>query len=520
MRSPEESVPPAPTTTLPVTDAGPRKVDRRYVLAALMLVMVLASMEQTIIATAMPSIIGELHGLEHYAWVTSVYLLACTVTMPLYGRLADTLGRKRVIVAAIGLFMAGSVLAAYAQSMTQLIIFRGVQGLGAGGIMPVVLTIAADIFTLQERAKIQGFFSLVWASAALAGPALGAFLVKVFGWRSVFWVNLPLGALGLAVLLWKYHDTEEPHPADLDLPGVGAMTLGGVTLLVLVSRLGPDGWSGAWIAGLSLLAAASIAFLIWHERRAPYPILSPDLLMQRAIGPSMLASLLFGLGFLSLDTYVPLYVQGGRGGGVAAAASVVTPVMLTWASSGVLAARLLVRWGFRKTALFGAGLIVAGFTGLLVCALVGAPHWVLTVVLAVTGFGFGPASMAYLLAAQEAVTWQQRGAITSSITFFRSIGGALGVGVLGAMFNTIAFPGLKKLETGGVKAAEMMDPHTSTTIPEPVMAQARAVIAHGLTWVFVAMLCAVVILFFVTILMPSRKVDHPLSAREGLEAMG
>jgi MFS family permease len=239
--------------------------------------------------------------------------------------------------------------------MTQLILCRGVQGLGAGGIMPVVLTIAGDIFTLKNAPRSRAFFSMIWGGAALAGPALGAFLVKTLGWRSVFYVNLPLGALGLAVLIWKYHDTEEPHPADLDLPGVAAITVAGTSLLLLVSRSAPTaGRPWLTIALLALVAITSIAFLIWHERRAPYPILSPDLLTRRDIGPSMLASVLFGLAFLSLDTFVPLYVQGGRGGGVTAAATVVTPVMLTWAVSGTVAAPLLVRWGFRKTALVGS----------------------------------------------------------------------------------------------------------------------------------------------------------------------
>src|SRR5579863_9801849 len=187
-----------------------RKLERRYVTAALLIVMVLASMEQTVTSTAMPTIIGDLHGLEHYAWVASIYLLACTVSMPLYGRLADAWGRKRVIIAAITLFCIASVLAAGARSMLQLILFRGLQGLGAGGIMPVVLTIAGDIFTVAERPRVQGFFSAVWGTASLAGPMLGAFLVNTFGWRSIFFVNLPFGALGLLVLMWKYHDREKP----------------------------------------------------------------------------------------------------------------------------------------------------------------------------------------------------------------------------------------------------------------------------------------------------------------------
>ncbi|MEZ0267581.1 MAG: MFS transporter [Phycisphaerae bacterium] len=499
---------------------GKRTLDRRFVLAALMLVMVLASVEQTITSTSMPTIIGDLHGLEHYAWVMSVFLLASVVSMPLFGRLADSVGRKRVIVGAILLFMLGSVLAAFSQTMTQLIVFRGVQGLGAGGIMPVVLTIAADIFTLKERAKIQGFFSMVWGTAALAGPALGAFLVATLGWRSVFWVNLPLGAIGLAVLLWKYHDLEEPHPADLDLPGVGALTVAGVSLLALVSNLGADGWSWPTIALLLTLGVVAILFLIYHERRAAYPILPPDLLMRRAIGPSILASLLFGLAFLSLDTYVPLYVQGGLGGGVGHAAAVVTPVMLTWAASGMIAAPLLIRWGFRKTALVGSSVMVCSFGGLVLCARYDAHPWVLTGVLLVTGLGFGFASMSYLLAAQGAVAWQQRGSITSAVTLFRSIGGALGVGLLGALFNVLTREKLTGLAQYGVTPARLLDPRGQVDLPPALAGELRHAIASGLGWVFVAMFAVVVVQWLVTLLMPGGKPGHAVSAREGMEAIG
>jgi MFS family permease len=487
------------------TTAAP--LDRRFVLAALMLVMVLASMEQTITSTAMPTIIGDLHGLEHYAWVTSVYLLTSTISMPLYGRLADALGRKRVILAAIGLFMLGSVLAASARSMTQLILFRGLQGLGAGGIMPVVLTIAADLFTLKERARIQGFFSAVWGTAALLGPALGAVLVKSLGWRSVFYINLPLGALGVAVLVWKYHDTEEPHPADLDLPGVLGMTVGGVALLALVSGLGPGGWSWATAGILAAVSAISMGLLVRHERRAAYPILSPQLLGRRDIGPAMLASLLFGVSFLCLDTYVPLYVQGGRGGGVTAAAGVVTPVIFTWALSGVVAAPLLVRWGFRKTALAGTTLMLGGYCGLVACAVFDAPHWLLTAVLAVTGFGFGPTSMSALLSAQEAVGFQQRGLVTGAVTFFRSIGGALGVGLLGAMFNTVSDAELERL-AGPAMRDKLLDPHAVGGLPAEVVAAAQGVIARSLTWVFVAMAAVAAAQLVVTFWMPRKQAER------------
>jgi MFS family permease len=497
-----------------------RVLDRRFVTAALMLVMVLASMEQTVTSTAMPTIIGELHGLEHYSWVASIYLLACTVSMPLYGRLADAWGRKRVIVGAIILFCGASLLASTAHTMVQLVLYRGIQGLGAGGIMPVVLTILGDIFTLEERARIQGFFSAVWGTASLAGPALGAYLVNTFGWRSIFFVNLPFGLLGLSVLMWKYHDVEKPHTTDLDLPGATTLAVGCMALLALVSRLGPGGWSVSVSVALLAIAVASVIYYRIHERRAANPIFPVEFILSRTIGPAIICSLLLGAGFLSLDTYVPLYVQGGRGGGATAAASVVTPVMLTWAISGIFAAPLVVRWGFRKTSLLGATLVIIGFSGLLICSLTEAPRWIITAVLSITGLGFGPSSMSYLLAAQDSVTWQQRGIATSSIQFFRTIGGAIGIGLLGALFNVLIRPGMAQLEAQGVKPAALLDPHLRSSLSQEMLQSAQAMISSGLKWVFAAMVMFAVIQFVMTLFMPAKSADHQASAMDAMEAMG
>jgi MFS family permease len=498
----------------------PRSLDRRAVTAALMMVMVLASMEQTITSTAMPTIIGSLHGLEHYSWVASIYLLACTVSMPLYGRLADALGRKRVILVAIGLFSVSSMLAATARSMPELIAYRGLQGLGAGGIMPVVLTILGDIFTLEERARIQGLFSAVWGTASLAGPALGYFLLATLGWRSIFFVNLPLGLLGMVVLMRSYHDLERPRSVDLDFAGIAALAVGCMATLTLVSRLGPGGWSWPISAILAAAAVVTLVFFLANERRSANPILPPDLLMNGSIGPSLLGSCLLGIGFLSLDTFVPLYVQGGRGGGPGAAAWAVTPVMFTWALSGIIAAPLVVRWGFRATAMLGSILVVASFTGLLVCAATNAPRPVLAAVLAVTGLGFGPASMSFLLAAQNAVSWQHRGSVTSSIQFFRTVGGSMGIGILGAVFNIVTQPKLRSLEGHGVQAAAFLDQHTRTQVPPQILREAGRIIAGGLHWVFLAMLCVAVLQVVIARLMPRRKADHRIGTIEMAEAMG
>jgi MFS family permease len=455
----------------------------------------------------MPTIIGELHGLEHYSWVASIYLLAATVTMPLYGRLADVWGRKRVLMGATVLFTVGSVLAAYSRSMPQLVVYRGLQGLGAGGIMPVVLTILGDLFTLEERARIQGLFSAVWGLSSLAGPALGAFLVHTLGWRWVFLVNLPFGALGLAVLAWKYHDRQKPHSTELDLAGIGLLSVGSMTLLALVSRLGPGGWAWYTSAWLFAVTVVCTALFVRQERRSGNPVMPPALMLRREIGPSILATVFFGAVFLSLDTYVPLYVQGGLGGGAAAAAAVVTPVMLTWAISNVLSARLLVRFGFRKTAIIGSALSFVGIAGLFLCAYLGASRTVLTVVLTITGFGFGWASMAYLLAAQGAVEWQQRGIVTSGISFFRTMGGAVGIGLLGAAFNFLSRSDLRRLEAEGVSPAAALDPHLQANLSAAATTLIRHAIASGLIWVFAAMAVCAVAQFLVTLLMHDNKPE-------------
>jgi MFS family permease len=512
----------ASATAPPHRHAAAELMDRRFVIAALMIVMVLASMEQTVTSTAMPTIIGELHGLEHYSWVASIYLLACTVSMPLYGRLADTLGRKRVIVAAITLFSVSSMLAAFSHSMGELILFRGLQGLGAGGIMPVVLTIQGDILTLQERAKLQALFSAVWGSAALGGPALGSLLVKTLGWRSIFYVNLPAGAVGLGILLWKYRDVEKPHSVDLDLIGAGTLAAACMALLLLLSGAGPDAgmWRYAWPAAMIAVFVIALTVFIWQERRESSPVLPLDFLTHRVIGPVLFGSFLLGAGFLSLDTFVPLYVQGGQGGGPGAAALVVTPVMLTWALSGIVAAPMVVKLGFRKTAMLGTSLVSVGFTGLLLCGIFELPPAAMIAVLLLTGLGFGPASMTYLLSAQESVTWQQRGAVTGSVSFFRTIGGALGIGALGGMFNLLMAPGLQSLRARNVTPAELLDPRLRSQIPEDVLKTLQHTISHSLLWVFAAMVLVALAGIAVTSRLPARKCDHAVSAAEALEAVG
>jgi MFS family permease len=497
-----------------------------------MLVMVLASLEQTVTSTAMATIIGDLRGLEHYSWVASIYLLACVVAMPLYGRLADTLGRKRVLIAAIGIFLVASLLASTARSMPMLILYRGLQGLGAGGIMPTVLTVLGDIFTLEERAKIQGLFSAIWGTSSLGGPALGALLVKTMGWRSIFFVNIPPGLIAVAVLVIYYRDGHVAKAREkgggagqgaghgglghIDLPGVISLSVATSALLVAVSMP----FHAVWTLALVAASVGSALFFVAHERRAADPILPLDLVVRPDLWPSLLGSAVLGVVFLSLDTYVPLYVQGGRGGGVGAAASVVTPIMLAWATSGVFAAPLVVRWGFRRVAVLGSGLIIAGLTGLLICSIAGLPTWVLTLALLLTGLGFGPSSMAMLLSVQQAVAYGQRGTVTSSIQLTRTMGGAIGIGLHGALFAALAHPALRELAARGYTPSALLDPASASKLPEDVQRIAQHTIAHNLLFVFASMAVFAVVQLVICSRIPARRSDHRVGGSEALEAIG
>ncbi|MGN6367585.1 MAG: MFS transporter [Phycisphaerae bacterium] len=528
------------TSSAPASSGGVGGIDtgpRRWTTAALLLVMVLASMEATVTATAMPTIIGDLHGLEHYSWVISIYLLASTIAMPLYGRLSDVLGRKKVLLFAIALFCAASTMAAFSRTMGELILLRGMQGLGAAGIMPIVLTIIGDIFTLEERAKMQGAFSAVWGTASFLGPALGAFLVgttrfapyvpawfaPMLGWHVIFWVNLPAGFAGMLVLMWKYQDRQKPHSTDLDLPGVGLLALGSTALLAGVSLLAGltiPHWAAA---GLAVAGVGVMAGFVRWERVSGNPIMPPGMMLNRAIGPSMLASALLGVVVYSIENYVPFFVQGGRGGSAASAAATVTPTMLAWATSGIVAAPLMVKWGFRRMATIGAVLSAAGLSGLLATALTGGPLWCITGTLFITGCGFGCGSMAMLLAAQDAVQWQQRGIVTSGVTFCRMFGGALAVGLFGALFNMISATRLEQMAKGKFVTSELLNPQKlgelQKTQPE-LLADAQSVICHGIWWVFGAMVAAGFLQIFVCRKISSHKSEHGVTRAEMMESLG
>ena len=408
---------------------------RRAVTLALLLVSALASFESTVVSTAMPTIIGDLGGLPLYAWVFSVYLLTSTIGMPVYGRLADVYGRRRVLLTAIGIFLAGALACAFAHTMPALIAARALQGLGAGGMIPIALTVAADIYSLEQRARVQGLFSGVWGFASLAGPLAGGFLTDHFGWRSIFTINVPLGLIALAIVALRMIESRAPLADPIDIAGAATLAIGFALLLFGVLRA-PGGVGEPPVVRAALIAAgvATLAGFVWLQARRAHPLVPPELFRRWETASPYAAAILMGTTVYGVDAYVPLFVQGARGGTATSAGAVVTPFILMWALSAAAGARMVVRLGFRFTARLGAILALAGIALVLAGAIFNKSVTWMSVACGVIGSGLGPSSIAQVLAIQQVAAERQRGIATSLVPFFRTVGGSLGVGALGGIF--------------------------------------------------------------------------------------
>jgi EmrB/QacA subfamily drug resistance transporter len=406
--------------------------NRRIVTVALMMAMAVAAMEQTVVSPAMPTIIAKFNGVEIYALVFSAYLLASTITTPLYGKLADRFGRKRVLLFGLGVFALGSILSGLSRSMPELIAMRTLQGIGAGAVAPIVITLLGDLYSLEERARVQGLFSAVWGISSIAGPALGGMLTDHLSWRWVFFVSVPFGLISMLILATRVRESvAEQTPKPLDWTGAALLTGGTAALLIAV--LGGEGRSWEHELLLLTLAAGLIAVFIRHERRAADPILPIDLLARPAIAASILGSFVIGGLLIGIDTYVPLFVQGVRGGSATDAGRSIMPLFAAWSISVFIAAKLVPQWGFRKTAVVGSVLIALGSLGLVAGAIwPESSRLAFLVGMAVIGLGMGPTSLSYILGVQNSVAWERRGAATGAVIFSRMIGGAVIVGLLGA----------------------------------------------------------------------------------------
>lgn len=411
--------------------------ERGPVLLGVMLSIGLVAIDSTILATAVPAVVDDLGGFTEFPWLFSVYLLAQAVTVPIYAKLADLFGRKPVMLVGIGLFLLGSLLCGLAWSMGSLIAFRAVQGLGAGAVQPMGMTIVGDIYSMAERATVQGYIASVWALSSVVGPTLGGVFADYLSWRWIFFVNLPLG-LAAAAMIWRRFD-ERVERTRHRIDYAGALLLAGGGVLLLLGLLeGGQRWAWASASSVSIFVAAVVllgAFVL-VERRAAEPVLPLWVFRERVLLAAMLASLVVGVLMMGLTTYVPLYAQNVLGHGAVVAGFALAGMTLGWPIAASTGGRIYMTRGFRFTMLIGAVAAIAG-GGLLTAVGPDSSIWLLGASSFVLGIGFGYVASPSIVAAQSSVTWQHRGVATGSTMFARSVGSAIGVAVFGAIANAV-----------------------------------------------------------------------------------
>jgi EmrB/QacA subfamily drug resistance transporter len=411
--------------------------ERGPVLLAVMLSTGLIAIDSTIIATAVPSIVEDIGGFTEFPWLFSVYLLAQAVSVPIYGKLNDLFGRKPVILWGIGLFLVSSILCGLAWSIVPLIVFRVLQGLGAGAIMPTTITIIGDLYSVRERAKVQGYVASVWGVASVVGPTLGGVFSEWVSWRWIFFVNIPICLLAGTMILRRFAERVERRHQVIDYHGAALLTTG-LTLVILGVLEGGQAW--AWNSPVSIgILGAGVALMVtfgFVERSAPDPVLPLWIFRRRLLVSSGFLAVGVGAILLGLSSYIPVYAQQALGAGPLVAGLALGALTIGWPISASQAGRVYLRVGFRGCALIGSSLVVGGVALLLLLDQRSSVYEVGAYCL-VIGLGMGLTAAPTLIAAQSSVGWAERGVVTANNIFLRSLGSALGVAVFGAVANAV-----------------------------------------------------------------------------------
>jgi EmrB/QacA subfamily drug resistance transporter len=445
--------------------------------------MFLAALEATVVGTAMPTVISSLGGLNRYSWVFSAYLITSTVTVPVWGKLSDLYGRRLFFQVGIAIFLVGSVLSGMAATMTQLIVFRAVQGLGAGALIPLGMTIIGDVYTVEERARMQAFFSGVWGISSVVGPVVGGFITDQLSWRWVFYINVPFGILAAVIMHLALKEPKRSVRPSIDYAGAALLTAS-ITLLMLgLVEGGATLREFASARNIALVAGAAAlgALFLYVERRAVDPIVPLELFRNRVVSVSVAAGFLAGVAMFGAISFVPLFAQGALGMTATAAGSLLTPLMLSWVGLSIVGGRLLLKVGYRPTTLAGLLILTLGFAMLSSYQRTTPRVW-LYVDLVLIGAGLGLTMLTLLIAVQQSVGRAQLGIATSLNQFSRSIGGAVGVAVMGAVLSAGLASHLQgyALASGGTltpeRAAELASNPNALIEPEARAALTPAVL--------------------------------------------
>lgn len=493
---------------------------RRAITGGVMLAMFLAALDATVVSTAMPTVIAQLGGFEVYSWVFSAYMLTSTVTVPIWGKLSDLYGRKRFFLLGIGLFVLGSMLAGQSNSMAMLIATRALQGLGAGALFPLSITIIGDLYSLEQRARMQGLFSGIWGFASVIGPITGGFLTDALSWRWVFYVNLPIGIAAALVVAWTMHESRHPKAqVKIDYLGALSLTVSMTLLLLSLLRGGQLGWSDPGVALMMFASLILLLFFVWWEHKAAEPLLPLSLFQNRIFTAVAISGLFVGMAMFGTITFLPLFVQAVLGTSATEAGSSLTPFMLAWVVSSAIGGRLLLRIGYRRTVFIGMGMLMTGFILFTTFTASVTRAFVLTAV-AFAGAGMGLIIVSLLLAVQNSVSKRQLGIATSATVFTRSIGGTIGVAVLGTVM-TLGMQAISNLPVSGLTPSQVEQLRSLAKHPDALVSRSsdgiapevldllRSSLASALHNVFLFGLGFVILSLLAAFLIPKGKAqDH------------
>jgi EmrB/QacA subfamily drug resistance transporter len=492
-----------------VVDSVPAQ-HRGQILAALMAATGLAALDATIVATAVPSVVADVGGFSIFPWLFSIYLLTQAVAVPIYGRLADLFGRKPVLFFGIGVFLLGSVLCGAAWSMLTLIVFRGIQGIGAGAILPMTSTIVGDLYTLEERGKAQGYISSVWGISSILGPALGGLFSEYASWRWIFFVNVPVGIAAIAMLQAFLRERVVRRRHRIDVAGAALLT---ATLSLGILALLEGGVAWSWLSARSVAlfvaAAVLLALFVVCERRAAEPMLPPFVFGRRVLVFGNLCAFVVGAVLIGQSSYVPTYAQGVVGVGPVLAGFALSAYSLGWSTASSRSPRLYMRFGFRSTAILGGLCMIAGCLFFALVVHEDSRLWRVAVATLITGFGLGFSSTSVLVGIQSTVGWAHRGVVTGSNLFMRSIGSAVGVAVFGAIANTTLAhrfadppPAVRGKLPASVDAASLSFAHRERD--GAVVAFTRDALFAATHWIFWALVATAVLGLLAQLALPRR----------------
>ena len=505
-----------------MTPAGADQQRVRLIFGALLLVLLLASLDQTIVSTALPTIVGDLGGISKLSWVVTAYLLASTIVGPLYGKLGDLYGRKVLLQAAIVIFLIGSALCGISQNMTELIVFRAIQGLGGGGLFVITIAVVGDIIPPRDRGRYQGFFGAVFGVSTVLGPLLGGFFVDNLSWRWIFYVNVPIGLVALAVIATAFQARTDQVRHTIDYAGA-VLLAGGLSAIVLYTSLGGTtyAWGAPQMVALVVGGVVLLAAFVVVEARAEEPLLPLELFRNRIFSVTSAVGFIIGLALFGAITYLPLYLQDVKGHSPTTSGLLITPMMAGLLITSIGSGQLISRFGrYKPFPIAGTALMAVGLW-LLSRLQVGTSTLVTGAYMLVLGLGLGLVIQVLVLAAQNSVDYKYLGVATSGSTLFRQVGGSIGVAIFGAIFANRLAHDLAARLPAGARVPASPNPQALKRLPPAAHAAYVTAITDALQPVFLAAAGAAVLAFLLTWLLrevPLRTTTQAPALGEGFKA--